>query len=148
MTTPVPDPLEPPSSPPKAAPNPATDTASAPTSTLGLQGLAWLLAAQALGEVITRALALPLPGPVLGMVLLLVALRWPSVRASVGVCANFLLAHLSLLFVPVGVGVMTHLGLVGQYGGRMLAVLMLSTALGLVVTALALHWMRDKKDHG
>jgi holin-like protein len=118
------------------------------TSTLGLQGLAWLLAAQAVGELTTRALALPLPGPVLGMVLLLVALRWPSVRSAVGVCANFLLAHLSLLFVPVGVGVMTHLGLVGQYGGRMLAVLMLSTALGLVVTALALHWMRDKKDHG
>jgi holin-like protein len=81
------------------------------------------------------------------MVLLLVALRWPSVRASVGVCANFLLAHLSLLFVPVGVGVMTHLGLVAQYGGRMLAVLVLSTAVGLAVTALALHWMRDTKDH-
>ncbi len=119
---------------------------TAPTSTLGLQGLSWLLAAQAAGELMTRALALPLPGPVLGMVLLLVALRWPSVRASVGVCAHFLLAHLSLLFVPVGVGVMTHLGLVGQYGGRMLAVLVLSTIVGLAVTALAMHWLRDK-DH-
>ncbi len=118
------------------------------TGTLGLQGLAWLLAAQAAGELSTRALALPLPGPVLGMALLLVALRWPSVRAGVGVCANFLLAHLSLLFVPVGVGVMTHIALVAQYGGRMLAVLVLSTALGLVVTALALHWMRDTSDHG
>ena len=121
---------------------------STPTSTLGLQGLAWLLAAQAAGELTTRAMSLPLPGPVLGMVLLLAALRWPSVRASVGVCANFLLAHLSLLFVPVGVGVMTHLGLLSQYGGRMLALLVLSTAFGLVVTALALHWMRDTNDHG
>jgi holin-like protein len=146
LTTPVPDPSEQPALP-KAAPNSATDSATAPASTLGLQGLAWLLAAQSVGELTTRALSLPLPGPVLGMVLLLIALRWPSVRASVGVCANFLLAHLSLLFVPVGVGVMTHLGLVGQYGGRMLAVLVLSTALGLVVTALALHWMRDTKDH-
>jgi holin-like protein len=142
----VPDPLNQPSSLPKAAPNPATDVATSPTSTLGLQGLAWLLAAQAAGELMTRALALPLPGPVLGMVLLLVALRWPSVRASVSVCAHFLLAHLSLLFVPVGVGVMTHLGLVSQYGGRMLAVLVLSTIVGLAVTALAMHWLRDK-DH-
>ncbi len=118
----------------------------APSSTLGLQGLAWLLAAQAAGELITRALALPLPGPVLGMALLLLALHWPSVRVSVGVCANFLLAHLSLLFVPVGVGVMTHLGLVGQYGGRMLAVLVLSTIIGLAVTALTMHWLRDKDD--
>jgi holin-like protein len=145
LTTPVPDPSEQPA-PPKAAPYAAADTAPAPTSTLGLQGLAWLLAAQATGELITRAMSLPLPGPVLGMVLLLVALRWPSVRTSVGVCANFLLAHLSLLFVPVGVGVMTHLGLVGQYGGRMLAVLVLSTIVGLAVTVLAMHWLRDK-DH-
>lgn len=119
---------------------------TAPPSTLGLQGLAWLLAAQAAGEFATRALALPLPGPVLGMALLLVALRWPSVRASVGVCANFLLAYLSLLFVPVGVGVMTHLGLVGRYGGRMLAVLVLSTIIGLAVTALTMQWLRDKDD--
>lgn len=109
--------------------------------------MAWLLAAQAAGELITRATALPLPGPVLGMALLLLALRWPRVRAAVGVCANFLLMHLSLLFVPVGVGVMTHLGLVGQYGGRMLTVLVLSTAVGLAVTALTMHWLRGK-DHG
>jgi holin-like protein len=138
---------KPPKQPLQAAPNSATRLPAAPASALGLQGLAWLLAAQAAGELITRALALPLPGPVLGMALLLVALRWPGVRASVGACANFLLAHLSLLFVPVGVGVMTHLGLVGQYGGRMLAVLVLSTIVGLAVTALAMHWLRDQ-DHG
>jgi holin-like protein len=148
VTNPVPDPSDPPGPGSTAATHPATDVASTPTSTLGLQGLAWLLAAQALGEVFTRSVALPLPGPVVGMVLLLVVLRWPSVRSAVGVCANFLLAHLSLLFVPVGVGVMTHLGLVGQYGGRMLGVLVLSTALGLAVTALVLHWMRDTTDHG
>ena len=60
------------------------------------------------------------------------------------VCASFLLAHLSLLFVPVGVGVMTHLGLVAQYGGRMLVVLVLSTVVGLAATALVMHVMRDK----
>jgi holin-like protein len=46
--------------------------------------------------------------------------------------------------VPVGVGVMTHLGLVAQYGGRMLAVLVLSTVVGLAVTALVMHALRDK----
>lgn len=122
------------------------DPAPAPNSALGLQGLAWLLAAQAAGELLTRAMALALPGPVLGIVLLLAVLRWPGARASVGVCAHFLLAHLSLLFVPVGVGVMTHLGLLSQYGGRMLAVLVLSTVVGLATTVLAMHWLRDK-DH-
>jgi len=75
---------------------------------------------------------------VVGMVLLLVALQWAPVREPVAACAEFLLSHLSLLFVPVGVGVMTHLALVSQYGGRMLLVIVLSTWVGLAVTALVL----------
>jgi putative effector of murein hydrolase LrgA (UPF0299 family) len=60
-----------------------------------------------------------------------------------------LLSHLSLLFVPVGVGVMTHLGLVGQYGGRMLLVIVLSTWIGLAVTAWVLFKLspKDTEDH-
>jgi putative effector of murein hydrolase LrgA (UPF0299 family) len=111
----------------------------------GLRGLAWLLLLQSIGELLSRGLSLPFPGPVIGMVLLLVALRWPVVREPVSVCADFLLSHLSLLFVPVGVGVMTHLSLVSQYGGRMLLVIVLSTLIGLAVTALALNflWRKD-----
>ena len=105
----------------------------------GLRGLAWLLALQSAGELLARALHLPFPGPVVGMVLLLIALRWPLVREPVAQCAEFLLAHLSLLFIPVGVGVMTHLALLSQYGGRMLLVLVLSTWIGLAVTALVLY---------
>lgn len=105
----------------------------------GLRGLAWLLLLQSIGELLSRGLSLPFPGPVIGMMLLLVALRWPLVREPVAACADFLLAHLSLLFVPVGVGVMTHLSLVSQYGGRMLLVIVLSTLIGLAVTVLTLH---------
>ena len=95
-----------------------------------LQGFAWLLVLQSAGEALSRLLSLPFPGPVVGMVLLLVALRWPLVRDSVAAVAEFLLSHLSLLFVPVGVGVMTHLGLLGQYGLRMAVVIVLSTWVG------------------
>lgn len=112
-----------------------------------LRGLAWLLVCQSIGELATRGLGLPFPGPVVGMVLLLLALRWPLVRAPVQVCAEFLLSHLSLLFVPVGVGVMTHLSLVSQYGLRMLTVLVLSTLAGLAVTVLTLHGMRGKDNN-
>ena len=110
----------------------------------GLRGLAWLLVCQSIGELISRGLALPLPGPVVGMMILLLALRWPAVRTPVAACADFLLAHLSLLFVPVGVGVMTHLELVSRYGGRMLVVLLLSTWIGLTVTAwIVSRWGRQ-----
>ncbi|MGE0497611.1 MAG: CidA/LrgA family protein [Ramlibacter sp.] len=112
----------------------------------GLRGLAWLLAFQSAGELLSRGLALPFPGPVVGMILLLAALYWPAVREPVAACADFLLSHLSLLFVPVGVGVMTHLALVSQYGLRMLLVIVVSTWIGLGVTAVVLHLSRAKPD--
>ena len=112
----------------------------------GLRGLTWLLVLQSIGELLSRGLHLPFPGPVVGMMLLLVALRWAVVREPVSACADDLLSHLSLLFVPVGVGVMTHLSIVSQYGGRMLLVLVISTLIGLAVTALLLNylWRRDE----
>lgn len=112
-----------------------------------LRGMVWLLVFQSVGELLARGLRLPLPGPVIGMVLLLLALRWPAVQKPVSETAEFLLSHLSLLFVPVGVGVMTHLSLVSQYGARMLAVVVLSTLAGLAVTALMLHLFRDDHDN-
>lgn len=101
---------------------------------------------QSIGELLSRGLALPFPGPVVGMLLLLLALRVPAVREPVAACANFLLSHLSLLFVPVGVGVMTHLGLLGQYGVRMLLVIVLSTWMGLAVTVWVLNAYRERSD--
>jgi holin-like protein len=106
-----------------------------------LRGFACLLILQSVGEVLARGFSLPIPGPVVGMVLLLAALRWAWVRDNVAAVAEFLMAHLSLLFVPVGVGVMTHLGLLNQYGLRMAVVIVLSTWLGLAVTALVLRML-------
>jgi len=111
-----------------------------------LRGLAWLLVFQSAGELLGRGLGLPFPGPVVGMLLMLLALRFEVVREPVGTCADFLLSHLSLLFVPVGVGVMTHLSLVSQFGFRMLTVIVLSTLVGLAVTALCLHGFNRSGD--
>jgi holin-like protein len=116
--------------------NSATDTRAD-----ALTGLAWLLLFQSAGEVISRSASLSLPGPVIGMLLLLVGLRFERVSGPVSQAASMLLEHLSLLFVPVGVGVMTHLALISQYGVRMLLALVVSTWIGLAVTALVLRGM-------
>ena len=104
-----------------------------------LQGLAILLTLQSVGEALSRLLHLPYPGPVIGMVLLLGALRWPAVQQRVHTVARFLLAHLSLLFVPVGVGVISQLGLLAEHGVRLLVVIVVSTWVGMAVTALVLR---------
>ena len=74
-----------------------------------LESLALLLALQTIGEVLSYALNLPIPGPVIGMVMLLalLALR-PALVTRLKPTTTTLLQHLSLLFVPAGVGVMVH----------------------------------------
>ena len=104
-----------------------------------LRGLAVLLLCQSAGEAVSRLARLPLPGPVLGLLLLWTLLNLPALRASVAAAAEPLLQHLSLLFVPVGVGVIVHLDLVARLGPRMLLALVLSTWVGLAVTALVLR---------
>ncbi len=103
-----------------------------------LRGLALLLVLQAAGDGIAHALRLPVPGPVVGMVLLMLALRVERVRVPVRAIAELLLAHLSLLFVPVGVGVITHLDLLSHSGGPLLVAIVVSTWVGMAVTALVL----------
>jgi holin-like protein len=108
-----------------------------------LQGLALLLLAQSAGELLVRALRLPLPGPVLGLGLVLALLAWAPTRrlvaAPVEAAADGLLAHLSLLFVPLGVGVIAHLGLLGGHALALALVVLVSTLAGLVVTGLVLQ---------
>ena len=73
-------------------------------------GITALLLCQLAGEVAARALHLPVPGPVLGMGLLLaVLLLRGSVPEALARPAEGLLSHLGLLFVPAGVGVVLHL---------------------------------------
>ncbi len=82
-----------------------------------------LLAFQLGGEAAARTLSLPVPGPVLGMVALAACLAAsPRLMALMRPLAEGILAHLSLLFVPAGVGVVGHLSALGAMGpGLMLA---------------------------
>lgn len=105
-----------------------------------IAALSTLLVFQLLGEALVRALDLPVPGPVLGLALLLPVLAWrPSVLAMVRPTAQTLLQHLSLLFVPAGVGVMLHLQRLGDEALAIGVALVLSTWIGLVAAALTLQ---------
>ena len=109
-----------------------------------LRAFAILLVCQLAGEGITRALVLPLPGPVLGLVILVVLLFAVERRhlvdsatvdgKSLGKLANGLLAVLGILFVPAGVGVIQNLALLREYGAALAAALVVSTLLTLSVT--------------
>jgi holin-like protein len=102
-----------------------------------LRSLTTLLVFQCLGEGISYLFSLPVPGPVIGMLLLFafVMLR-PKVADAIEPTALELLRHLSLLFIPAGVGIMVS---VDKIRGDALAVvvsLAVSTTLAIAVTAL------------
>lgn len=102
-----------------------------------LPAFAALLICQLAGEAIVRAAALPLPGPVAGMALLfaLMIVRTP-LPSELNPTADGILRHLSLLFVPAGVGVVQQLDRLGHDGLRLLIVIVLTTVISLTVTAL------------
>lgn len=105
-----------------------------------IAALATLLVFQLLGEALVRTLGLPVPGPVLGLALLLPVLAWrSSVLTMVRPTAQTLLQHLSLLFIPAGVGVMLHLQRLGDEALAIGVALVLSTWIGLVAAALTLQ---------
>ena len=107
-----------------------------------LSALTLILTCQLAGELLTRFFGLPVPGPVAGMVLLfaLLAIKG-SVPEDVGSVADGLLRHLALLFVPAGVGVMAHMGLLGQDWLPISVALVGSTLATIAVTALVMKWL-------
>ena len=111
-----------------------------------LASLTTLLVFQLLGEVISMALSLPVPGPVIGMMLLFLALVIKgAVPRELQITAQGLLSHLSLLFVPAGVGVLLHAHLVAEEWPAISAALIGSTLLTIAVTALVMKALMPKK---
>ncbi|WP_041448516.1 CidA/LrgA family protein [Anaeromyxobacter sp. Fw109-5] len=106
-----------------------------------LRAWAVLLGFQLVGELVARLLQWPVPGPVLGMLLLLAALelRLPRDEPLVTVSSG-LLSHLSLLFVPAGVGVMLHAARLAAEWQALVAAVLVSTVAAIGVTG----WIADR----
>jgi len=102
--------------------------------------LAILLMFQFAGEMMRAVTGLPVPGPVIGMVLLLVALlaKLP-VPAGIHATSRKLLAYLGLLFVPAGAGVVTRLPMIGAHWLPIVIAVVGSTIITMVITAVVMR---------
>ena len=115
-----------------------------------IPGLLVLLGCQLVGEFVVRLLGVPVPGPVVGMVVLLVLLRLrePSKDSGVVRVAEGLLRHLQLLFVPAGVGVVQYLSVIGASAVPLVVGLLVSwfaaLASTVAVTLLLLKAVRRR----
>lgn len=112
-----------------------------------IEALAILLVYQLVGESLTFAFGLPIPGPVIGLALLLATLAVrPAVLPRIKETATTLLSHLSLLFVPAGVGVMVHFARLEDEGIAIVVAVVCSTLLAIISTAATAHFLIRRSD--
>lgn len=115
-----------------------------------INGILWVLGCQLVGEVVVRSLGLPVPGPVVGMVLLFAVLlvRRPGEESGTLRVGAGMLRHLQLFFVPVSVGIMVHAGAIGEQWLPITGGIVVSWTAGLVVVAwlaaLLLRWTQEE----
>jgi holin-like protein len=112
-----------------------------------IESLTLLLVCQLIGEVVARASGLPFPGPVIGMAILFIALMVRgSVPEPLQQTTKSILDHLSLLFVPAGVGVMIFLPLIADEWLPIASAVVFSTLVTIAVTAWIMSGILGRSD--
>lgn len=102
-----------------------------------IEGILLLLTCQLVGEAFVSITQLPVPGPVVGMLLLLgVLLAFNGPTPHLEQTAQGLLKHLSLLFVPAGSGIVAYLSLIGEEWLPLSVALAGSGILTMAITAV------------
>ena len=104
-----------------------------------------ILVLQLIGEALQKYFNLSIPGPVIGLILMLLTLMITNskklnmltpLRTNIINTSETLLSYLSLLFVPIGVGVVMHLQLLEMQLLRILVVILIGTMSTMIFTSL------------
>ncbi len=112
---------------------------------MNVNTIALLLVCQLVGDTLARLLSLPVPGPVIGMLLLFVALLlYGGIPPSLAKTADSLLPYLGLLFVPAGAGVVQYFSDLEQQRWILVVSLTISLVLSLVATGLLIQALRKR----
>ena len=105
-----------------------------------ISGFALLLAFQFAGEIIKTAFSLPIPGAVMGMAMLLIAMViYKGLFDVINLAASALISNLALLLVPAGVGIGSLAGSLIDDFIPLSAALLISTAFGIATTAIVMQ---------
>lgn len=112
-----------------------------------IKGLVQLLLFQGLGEVISKLLGLPIPGPVVGLMLLLMTLLIRNkVDPDLDVVATGFTQNLGLLFIPAAVGVVMFIPQLAAYGLVIALILIISVGLSVAASAITLKLFTSNRD--
>lgn len=111
-----------------------------------LRQLAIILVICFIGEALNRLLNIPIPGNVIGMIILLISLLTGFIKVeAIEDITEFLLKHLAFFFVPAGIGVISSMDIIAENFLPMLAVILLSTIVVIVVTGITVQIIKGGK---
>ena len=106
-----------------------------------IEGLVQIFLWQGLGELVSKFLLPSIPGPVIGLLLLLLFLVMKGeVNGSLGMVADTFRQHLNLLFIPASVGVILFLPELKAHALAVATALIVSVVLAIAVTGLVLKF--------
>lgn len=112
-----------------------------------LKQLFWILFFSFLGEVLSLLSPVAVPGSVIGMVLLFIALHFNWLKMSqVEEVGNFLTDNMAIFFVPAGVGLMTNFGILGDVWWQLLITIFITTTLMLGFVGLVVQFMKRRAE--
>ena len=102
---------------------------------------------QLLGEAIQKFFEINIPGPVIGIILLLLTFIFFSKKFTqskkiikeISVTSHQIINYLSLLFVPIGVGVVMHINYLGDNLFTIFSIIIIGTLATLVFTAIVME---------
>jgi len=111
--------------------------------------LTLILLCQLSGEIIAKMAKLPVPGPVIGMVILFLILSFiGKTPKELDIVGDFLLGYLPLLFVPAGVGVITNLDILIKSWIPITGAIIIGTGVTIAVTGLLMEFLNRRRASG
>ncbi|QQE73091.1 CidA/LrgA family protein [Brevibacillus composti] len=111
-----------------------------------IRGIIVLLAFYGAGVLLAKWLHIPLPGNIIGMLMLTLALTTGVVKLDwVEQASELLIRHMMLFFVPILVGVASYLGIIAENPIGLLLAMVLGTACVMVVTGRVIQWYLDRR---
>lgn len=109
----------------------------------------WIFSFSLLGVGISSILPFPIPGSVVGMILLFIALHfnWLNME-KVDVVGDWLVHNMAIFFVPAGVGLMTNFDLLASIWWQLLLIVLISTAFMVVFVGKTVQRIASKRSVG
>ncbi|MCC5889688.1 MAG: CidA/LrgA family protein [Alkalibacterium sp.] len=112
-----------------------------------LKQLFWILLFSFFGEFLSLISPVAIPGSVIGMVLLFVALHFKWVKmVQVEEVGTWLTDNMAIFFVPAGVGLMTNFDILGDIWWQLLVTILVTTTLMIAFVAIIVQWLKRRTD--